>query len=300
MKYLRLVSDIHLDLDVAQFRKTRSFNTNDPKSVALHEKLKEQGEMGMCWFPEPMEGDDDTVLVIAGDLWVERRFLDRKFPDGESWMKKLSRQFKYVVFVLGNHDYWSQNLLYEPGKVWDELQEQKLDNVYMLEKLHVELDQVKFVGATLWTDLNRCDPLITGQARTIMNDYQYIRTGHDYRRMQAMDTYESHMNAKRYIFANAKRDYPEQKVVVVTHMAPSYQSIHSKFRDYESMKANFFYYSDLERRIRDDGREIDYWMHGHVHMQADYKLDPNVRVLCNPRGYPAEDTDFDPLWRIML
>lgn len=300
MKYLRLVSDVHLDLDVARFRKTRLFSRTNPDDVAEHERLKVEGEMGMCWFPPPMEGDDDTVLVIAGDLWVERRFLTRKFKDGESWLKKVSRQFKYVVFVLGNHDFWSTNLIYEPGKIWDELEEQKLDNVHLLEKLHVELDQVKFIGATLWTDLHRCDPMIENKARRIMNDYQYTRTGHDYRRLAPMDTYESHMNAKKYIFAHAKRDFPEQKVIVVTHMAPSYQSIHPKFRTYDNLEANFFYYSDLEKRIEADGGDVDLWMHGHVHMQADYMLRPNVRVLCNPRGYPSEGTDFDPHWRILL
>ena len=104
MKYIRLVSDVHLDCDVKRFHESRLYDPNKNSS----------DEMSLLWFPEPMEGDEDTTLVLAGDMWFNRYFITRLFPDGESWLKKVSKMFKYVVLVLGNHDYWDCNLNYEP------------------------------------------------------------------------------------------------------------------------------------------------------------------------------------------
>ena len=302
MKYLRLISDLHLEFDVGRYQKTRVFNSNDPAQVAHLEYLKQHGEMGMCWFPPTMSGDKtQTALVIAGDLWVDHKFLTRKFEDGESWLKKVSKMFKYVVFVLGNHDYWHTNLLYEAGRVKVEIKEQGLMNVFLLENDVVVRDDVKFIGGTLWTDFHRNDPLVMRHASFKMNDYVYMRYGREYRKAFPQDTYNVHMNTKRFIFENAKRDYPEQKVVVVTHMAPSFESINKKFRIYRDQLTNFCYFTDLEERIKADGGDIDFWLHGHVHMPVDYTMSPNVRVLCQPRGYEGQEhTDYDPKFRIVL
>jgi len=301
MKYVRLVSDLHLDNDVSGYRKTRSFNTTSLADVEFHERLKVEGEMGMLWFPIPMEGDDETTLVVAGDIWTERRFLTRKFNDGESWAKKLSKMFKYVVVVLGNHDFWGQNLIYEAASVRQEIKDQGLTNFFFLEKSVEVLDQVKFVGGTLWTDLNRNDPRVETQGAWLMNDYKYIRTGSAYRKSRASDMYEVHMNTKKFIFANVHRDDPEQKVIVVTHMAPSYRSISPNHRTGQDAMMNFFYYSDLEERLRAEGQEIDHWFHGHMHTRVSYDLAPSLTVHCNPRGYGfSERTGFDPLYRIEL
>ena len=34
------------------------------------------------------------------------------------------------------------------------------------------------------------------------------------------------------------------------------------------------------------------WVHGHVHRKADYMIG-STRVICNPKGYPGENTGFD-------
>jgi hypothetical protein len=39
--------------------------------------------------------------------------------------------------------------------------------------------------------------------------------------------------------------------------------------------------------------QIKYWIHGHTHTHFDYKIG-ECRVICNPRGYPNENTGFDP------
>lgn len=262
----------------------------------------------MCWFPSPMEGDDDTTLIIAGDLWEERRFLTQRYPPapgfvtGPCWMELLARRFKYVVFVLGNHDYWGTNLLYEPTKTREALVILGMPNVFFLERSTVVLDQVKFTGGTLWTDYNRHDPMILHDATFCMaSDHHYIKFGPSYSHVKAMQLYEIHENTKRYIFQNAKRDEPGQKVVVVTHMAPSGRSVSPLHKN--EYKSNFYYYSSMEKRILAEGGDIDFWMHGHMHCHNNYPIG-NVRVLSNARGYRGYESEealgFQPQFRIEL
>lgn len=298
MKYLRLVSDVHLDFDFASFNDTRDY---DPTSK-LEKNIVLWGEMGVLWFPEPMEEDLETTFVIAGDLWTNRYFIDKKYSDGECWIQKLARRFKYVVMVLGNHDFWGQNLLYEAKQVKAELEALGLTNVFLLDNDMVVLDQVKFVGGVLWTDYNRRDPLVIEKVRRLfIKDFSRIRFGRESIACQPENVYEAHVNTKRYIFNNVKRDSKDQKVVVVTHTAPSYGSIGQEFRDFQHYHSNFHYYSELDERIRSKGGEIDLWFHGHSHRVADYTLSPGVRVCCQPRGYHGfENTKYDPLFRITL
>lgn len=35
------------------------------------------------------------------------------------------------------------------------------------------------------------------------------------------------------------------------------------------------------------------WVHGHSHTAVDYDV-AGTRVVCNPRGYPGEETGFRP------
>lgn len=288
---LRVASDIHLDFDIASFHKTRLYDPSKPKI---------EGPMDLLWYPPEMEDDTETTFIIPGDLWVESRFFTRLYPNGDSWLTRIARRFKYVVLVLGNHDYWGTNVLYEADKLKKGFIEAGLANVFLLERDMVVLDDVKFVGGTLWTDYNRHHPQILFDAPSMMNrDYKDIRYGRDYRKVRALDLYEIHMITKSYIFEHAKRDHPEQKVVVVTHMAPSYQSVHEAFRNPSSSRANFLYFSDLDKRIMADGQEIDYWFHGHMHHTMEYEIG-KVKVSVNPRGYLTENWQFDPLYKIDL
>jgi hypothetical protein len=147
----------------------------------------------------------------------------------------------------------------------------------------------------------RMPPIGSGAKSTMATDYRSIRYGRDYRRVIPENFYEAHRNTKTFIFKHAKRDHPEQKVIVVTHMAPSYGSVNCQYHTYDDLMTNFFYFSNLEDRIKQDGQEIDFWFHGHTHNFCNYVLDGHLRVICNPRGYFQElGTGFQPLLRIDL
>lgn len=290
MKYLRISSDIHLDFYIDSFRSTRKHNPNVTITC----------DMDMLWFPDPLPDDNETTYIVAGDLWIDGRFATRFWPGtNDSWISKMAARFKYVVLVLGNHDYWKANVLYEADKVKAAIKAQGLTNVFLLERDCVVLDQVKFVGGTLWTDYNRNDPIVMATIPSLMNDFHHIKYGKDYRKLKPWMLYEIHQNTKRFIFENAKRDNPDQKVVVVTHMAPSQQSIDAAYytcRDERLM--NHGYYSDMDKRIMAEGQEIDFWFHGHTHHSVRYQIE-HPTVILNAKGYLGdENPDFDPVLQI--
>lgn len=290
-KYLRIYSDVHLDFDV-QYAHRREHLTDQFKDLTH------------VWFPEPMNEDLETILVLPGDLWHSRKFLSRRWENGKSWLGQLAERFHSVVFILGNHDYWDGNLSLEPQKVREELKAQALSNVHFLEDEVAIIGNVKFIGGTLWTSFDDASPLVMMNAPNIMQpDYKLIRHGPGYVKVRPAHFYSVHRQTRSFILANAHRDSPEQRVVVVTHMAPSFQSVHEKYRSNQfDMMANHYYYSALENDIFHPDFVADLWCHGHMHAHADYVID-RTRVLCNPRGYRmasgnVEGMNFNPTLRI--
>lgn len=277
---IRLLSDLHLDSDVHQYS-----STHRQDGLTQHD---------MLYYPQPLSDDLETTLVLAGDIWEDRKFLTNKHSvTGKSWLAIVASRFKYVVFVLGNHDYWGTNITTEIAKCKQEIIEQGIDNAFLLEDSVVVLDNVKFIGATLWTDYNRGIPHVLYSASQTMNDYKYIRQGVDYHKCRPEYLYEKHLKSRRFIFENSRRDYGDQNVVVVTHMAPSYQSVVDGYRTASNAMCNYYYYSDLDNYFYDENVQIDLWCHGHMHTPLSYKI-ASTSVVCNPRGYYGQDTNYHP------
>lgn len=272
MMRFRLVSDLHLDFD----------SKSAPKHVHPSEHL---------WMPASLPDDHDTVLVIAGDLWVESKFLKMEDIEGKTWLERVARRFKAVVFVLGNHDYWGCRF----DKVHDEVDaliaERGLSNAHLLRAgRSVIVDGVKFIGDTLWTDFNNADYAVLSNAAQIMNDYKYARNTESYRKLKPTDVLHAHRLQRDAIFKSLEEEIP---TVVVVHMAPSYQSVHDRYRSVSDEILNYLYFTELGNKIAYEvGPHLKFVCHGHMHNSFDYMIGA-ARVLCNPRGYGKENKAFD-------
>jgi hypothetical protein len=254
----------------------------------------------MLWYPIPMDGDEDTLYLIAGDLWEKGRHLSKMMSNGKSWLANLSEQFKYVVYVLGNHDYWGANLRFQVAKERKMILDQGLKNVFLLENEPIVLDQVKLIGGTLWTDYKNGDPHVTYMAPQVMSpDHRYIKVGEAYHRLHPSHLHGAHIETREAIFRNAKKDNKDQRLFVMTHHAPSVKSIHPMYMT-GTMRddTNYYYYSELGNRIADH-EDIELWMYGHTHAPMDYTIGKS-RIISNQRGYVSEQTGWNPLWRLDL
>jgi predicted phosphodiesterase len=270
-KYIRIYSDIHLDFDVP------------------NKKFR----FDMLWMPEELETDSETILILAGDIWhAEKPFS----YFGESWFEKLSKKFKYVICILGNHDLWNGNFPGTYKNFKEEIKSQTLDNVFLLQDETLIIGNQKFIGGTLWTDFFKSNPQCMYIAENgLMKDYKYIRYGSNFNKLRASIILKEHYKTKDYIFQNAKKDHEQQKIWVLTHHLPSFRSIDSSYHRDDLILENALYYSDLDILI--ENSEIDYWVHGHSHHAQDYEIG-EARVIANPRGYKGEESGYNP-WFLM-
>lgn len=90
---------------------------------------------------------DCDVIVAAGDIGVGTQ--------GVEWLKTLD---KPVIYVAGNHEYWSNSKNHvDMFQVQRDIRKAaEGSNVHYLENEKVDIDGVEFIGATLWTNLGSC------------------------------------------------------------------------------------------------------------------------------------------------
>jgi Icc-related predicted phosphoesterase len=168
-------------------------------------------------------------------------------------------------------------------------------NVHLLEKDTVTIEDVTFVGGTLWTDFNREDSLCMWHAGQSMNDYRICKNsgrgiaGGGYAsRLQPEDTLADHRAMLEYI-RQVTEGQEDKKFVLVIHHAPSSASVAECYKGDLLMNGNF--YTDLSEFVL-DRPQIRLICHGHMHNVSDYEIG-TTRVVCNPRGYVGHERRAD-------
>lgn len=217
------------------------------------------------------------VLILSGDICVAR-----DMPQFRSFFERCSQAFPHVIYVMGNHEHYHGDFAKTQDRIQTSLAD--LTNVHVLEKSHVMIQDICFMGMTLWTDMNRGDPITLFRIRDMMSDFHVIKNGARKRRFLPQDAREDHDQALRYIQQTLAQD-PGRRCVVVGHHAPSSQSTHERYRDQYFMNGG--YVSNLEQFILDQP-QICLWTHGHTHHEFDYEIG-SCRVVCNPRGYVGHE-----------
>ena len=152
--------------------------------------------------------------------------------------------------------------------------------------------------------MNKSDPITMSVLKESMSDFRVIKHGHGIR----VDTaYGGAYWTNKFTPQFAKgifhdtvallKDFLDahqnDKVVVVSHHAPSPLSVNIKYIDDYHMNGG--YHSNLTEFILDHP-QIKTWVHGHMHDPVDYMIG-TTRVLTNPRGYKGYEDQaeiFDP------
>lgn len=278
---LHVISDVHLE-----FQKWRS-----------------------TWNVGALECD---VHVLAGDIGVGL--------SGIAWA--LEAFTRPVIYVFGNHEYYGQHPM---TKLLDKARAKVAGtHVHLLDNDAVTLsgengEQVRFIGATLWTDF--CihgleqQQFMMHYAGQTMSDYANIfvtRRGGRYGRNASTGFWEPGLTATRsgdrltpgkaLSLHHDSRDFIEQeltaapqgralgeKTVVVTHHAPSARSL--PYGE-AATQTDAAYASHLDHLVA----KTNLWVHGHVHEAKEIELADGGRIAVNCRGYrdhgPESVEDF--------
>lgn len=256
-------------------------------------------EFGQLDIENP--GDVD-VLVLSGDICV---VADMRSPDPYEivnsarmnrymeFFQKCSEEFPHVVYVVGNHEHYHYDFKHTLKDLKNYLKH--LTNIHILDKEVFDLGDYRFVGGTLWTDMNKEDPLTLHAIKNMMNDFRCVKNsnrevhfkdteGKFHTRVSVFcpeDAVEDHKSMLEYIKTVYTDTPPWKTTIIVGHHAPSKQSTHPKYAD--EMLMNGGYSSDLTEFML-DRPGIKLWTHGHTHEEFDYMIG-ECRVVCNPRGY---------------
>ena len=240
-------------------------------------KIELASDLHLEFGPLELRGGD--VLILAGDICEYRTFKKRKSFVTDFFEKECAK-YAQVFMVSGNHESYHHRL----DKTHEDFKAILPSNVTLLENETVDYNGVVFMGATLWTDLNQNDPVTEMTVKDGMNDYRAIQNYYAdknlYHKLTPDYTYKLHKNTLEY-FKTSLAQYQDRDVVVITHHAPSYQSIHERYSHNHHMSGA--YASDLSEFILDHP-QIKVWCHGHVHDFFEYRIG-STRVVCNPRGY---------------
>jgi len=247
-------------------------------------------DVGVPWSPASIPVTD--VAVIAGDV-------GEGIEGSLSWLARAIRPHMRVVFVAGNHEHYR-------GCMPDELARGRSVaaslGIDFLEDEATWIDGVAFAGCTLWTDYrldgDRCVASAMDDARHMLNDHRLIDRERRPRRLpfRPEDAAATHLASRAWLESLARMPAWTQARgrVVVTHHGPTAASLDPAFA---GAKLNPAFASQLDGLVAQLG--CDLWVHGHVHASRAYRVGA-TRVLCNPKGYHAENGGFDPALVVAL
>lgn len=110
---------------------------------------------------------DADIVVLAGDIGVGSGGLEwaaRRFPKAP------------VVYVPGNHEFYGHDI-----DLTDELKSSAPGNIHILNNDSLELDGVRFLGCTLWTDFRLNGEgeawFARQRAKRLIEDFASIQNG---------------------------------------------------------------------------------------------------------------------------
>lgn len=203
-------------------------------------------------------------LVLAGDIETTK-------SHDNDWWDRTCAGYKNVFYIPGNHEYYGTYfsdypIMYYPDNV--------IPCGFHQNSALVHIDGVNILLGTMWSDLS--DPMAEIYAKDQMNDYRKVKYSRDRYWFNPADTTDQYQK----FIATLKNVKPD---VVITHHAPSAQSLNPRYAMYRDL--NKAYYSPV------DMSGVKLWMHGHTHYPVDYIQD-DCRVVSNPAGYPGEIPGF--------
>ncbi|HEP8062243.1 TPA: metallophosphoesterase [Pseudomonas aeruginosa] len=214
------------------------------------------------------------VVILAGDIDVGLKGLE--------WA---DRTFNCpVIYVPGNHEFYHHNL----ERTLKEMRNFRSDKVRFLDQDELAIGDVRILCATAWTDFAATgDQAIAAiHAKQMLNDFSYISTDEN-RKIQPIDLINISTRAKSWLRSKLDESF-SGKTVVITHHAPLLKSLeHSPYPKSHINAAFANHWPELF------DEKVDLWVHGHTHIAIDYVFNA-TRVISNPRGYPGEDTGFNP------
>lgn len=218
----------------------------------------------------------NKILILAGDIG------NPLIESYWNFLEDCASKYKHVIFITGNHEYYCKNLdiKYTIDEIDEliELRSSTIDNLHFLQKKSIILDDIQYIGCTLWTKISKNDEIMISKS---MNDYRQIYKSKN-KLISADETSIIHDNHVKWLKNILKNELP---TIVITHHLPSLQLIDKKYRKYSDI--NHAFYTNLENIFNSN---IKLWVAGHTHMSKKVTIN-KVPIIVNPLGYIGENNN---------
>jgi len=220
-----------------------------------------------------------NTIILNGDIG---NLYNSYYSDLYNFLKTLCGQYKHVLYIPGNHEYYTVNNCFPETLNILTRRLKRLavifKNLFVLDRSYVIINGVCIAGCTLWSDLKIEIPpffKIHGITTEI------------YKNMFKRD-----VKFIKGIINKCKRK--NIKLIMATHYPPSYQLYDDNFfhDNYKSL-----YYSNLEYLI--NKKNIHTWIYGHTHKNKQLTIN-GTNVVCNQKGHHPINNDFDEKYFIEI
>ena len=189
-----------------------------------HHKHIESLEQLILIFPQLKHNDDinnynNNILILAGD--IGNPYMENYYK----FIKYFSNKYKHVLLVSGNHEYYNMhNTTFSIDQIDEHIRiiTKDIDNLHFLQKNYIVIDDVKYVGTTMWTYVPKEKQNIIYNC---MNDYNFIYNNSN-NLINVDDIEHIHKNQLKWLENEIEKDTMD--TVIITHHLPSKQLIHKK------------------------------------------------------------------------
>jgi predicted phosphohydrolase len=208
----------------------------------------------------------DEVAVLAGDVGNPWHASYDKF------MQYMSANFQKTFVIAGNHEYYSKTRTMESTDAHLAEYFRQFNNVSYLHNQCERYGGACFVGTTLWTN--------------ITNPLYHINDVYEIQGFNYIECNRLNRTSVAFLSEALKSN---NDCVVLTHHMPSSQLIDKKYLSPQMANYNQWFSCDLDDLIVANQSRIRCWIYGHTHTPSQRSLH-NIPFLCNPIGYPGENS----------
>lgn len=233
----------------------------NPLLIPLYEKEKYTFLDEETWeYIKSINGSD--ILILSGDI--------DNYKNIPTLLENAAKHFEHVIHINGNHEYYGREFTY--GEEYIKSNIEHIKNAHHLNRESINIEGYRFIGCTLWTDLNKNNPLYEMQIKNSLNDFNRILyNGNFFSTNDWLNEFE-----KDFSFLQEELiGKDNSKTVVITHHAPTIESAMYYGKMTES---TYGFGSELTEFIMDT--QPKYWFFGHTHTPFAQKIG-NTELINN-------------------
>ncbi|ATZ81110.1 putative metallophosphatase [Bodo saltans virus] len=200
-------------------------------------------------------------LALLGDI-------GNPFSDiYEVFIHDVSCKFDNVFIIAGNHEYYMNDIIDTQKKIMEI--EDLYYNVHFLDNKVYDFDNVRILGTTLWTKINK-------NASNLINDFRAIK--YNGKKFQQRDMLKMHFDSLQLITQEMKNHKP---LLILSHHAPHFKmnGIH------EGNEAETAFATNLTSFIKSP---IIGWLSGHTHQNIQMEIN-DIPLKSNCYGYNDQE-----------